>query len=86
MEKSKVLIQFLVIFRQFGDVLSFLYGRRLRGYTATLSPSEHKKKDFEFSFKKVQFPKLHENYKLEISISLCTSIRQHAPAIYVVEC
>ena len=34
-EKSKVLIQFLVIFRQFGDVLSFLYARRLRGYTAT---------------------------------------------------
>ena len=37
MEKSKVLIQFLVIFRQFGDVLSFLYARRLRGYTATPS-------------------------------------------------
>ena len=36
MEKSKVLVQFLVIFRQFGDVLSFLYARRLRGYTATL--------------------------------------------------
>ena len=35
MEKSKVLIQFLVIFRKFGDVLSFLYARRLRGYTAT---------------------------------------------------
>ena len=35
MEKSKVLIQFLLIFRQFGDVLSFLYARRLRGYTAT---------------------------------------------------
>ena len=35
MEKSKVLIQFLVIFRQFGDVLSFLYACRLRGYTAT---------------------------------------------------
>ena len=37
MEKSKVLVQFLVIFRQFGDVLSFLYARRLRGYTATTS-------------------------------------------------
>ena len=35
MEKSKVLIQFLVIFRQSGDVLFFLYARRLRGYTAT---------------------------------------------------
>ena len=34
-EKSKVLIQFLVIFRQSGDVLFFLYARRLRGYTAT---------------------------------------------------
>ena len=36
MEKSKVLIQFLVIFRQSGDVLSFLHARRLRGYTATM--------------------------------------------------
>ena len=36
MEKSKVLIQFFVIFRQFGDVLFFLYARRLRGYTATV--------------------------------------------------
>ena len=34
-EKSKVLIQFLLIFRQSGDVLFFLYARRLRGYTAT---------------------------------------------------
>ena len=37
MEKSKVLIQFLLIFRQFGDVLFFLYARRLRGYTATMA-------------------------------------------------
>ena len=36
MEKSKVSIQFLLIFRQSGDVLFFLYARRLRGYTATL--------------------------------------------------
>ena len=36
MEKSKVLIEFLLIFRQFGDVLFFLYARRLPGYTATL--------------------------------------------------
>ena len=36
MEKSKVLIKFLLIFRQSGDVLFFLYARRLRGYTATL--------------------------------------------------
>ena len=34
-EKSKVLIQFLLIFRQSGDVLFLLYARRLRGYTAT---------------------------------------------------
>ena len=39
-EKSKVLIQFLVIFRQSGDVLFFFYARRLRGYTATLSFNE----------------------------------------------
>ena len=37
MEKSKVLIQFLLIFRQSGDVLFFLYARRLRGYTATVN-------------------------------------------------
>ena len=37
MEKSKVLIQFLLIFRQFGDVLFFLYARRLCGYTTTAS-------------------------------------------------
>ena len=37
MEKSKVSIQFLLTFRQSGDVLFFLYARRLRGYTATSS-------------------------------------------------
>ena len=36
MEKSKVSIQFLLTFRQSGDVLFSLYARRLRGYTATL--------------------------------------------------
>ena len=35
MEKFKVLIQFPLIFRQSGDVLFFLYARRLRGYIAT---------------------------------------------------
>ena len=35
-EKFKVLIQFLLFFRQSGDVLFFLYARKLRGYTATL--------------------------------------------------
>ena len=44
MEKSKILIQFFVIFRQFGDVLSFLYARRLRGYTATAVLLKLKKK------------------------------------------
>ena len=34
-EKSKVLIKFLLIFRQSGDVLFFLNVRKLRGYTAT---------------------------------------------------
>ena len=33
--KSKVLIKFLLNFRQSGDVLFFLNVRRLRGYTAT---------------------------------------------------
>ena len=39
MKKSKVSIQFLLIFRQSADVLFFLYARRLRGYTATASIS-----------------------------------------------
>ena len=34
MEKSKVSIHFLLIFRRFGDVLFFLYARRLCGYIA----------------------------------------------------
>ena len=34
--KSKVLIKFLLNFRQSGDVLFFLNVRRLRGYTATI--------------------------------------------------
>ena len=34
-EKSKVSIQFLLIFRQSGDVLFSHYARRFRGYTAT---------------------------------------------------
>ena len=43
MEKSKVLIQFLVISGQFGDVLFFLYARRFRGYTATLRKAVEQK-------------------------------------------
>ena len=39
-ENSKVSIQFLLIFRQSGDVLFFLYARRLRGYTATHTVAE----------------------------------------------
>ena len=34
-EKSKFWIQFLITFMQSGDVLLFLYARRLRRYTAT---------------------------------------------------
>ena len=34
-EKSKVLIQFLLIFRQSGVVLFFLHAHRFPGYTAT---------------------------------------------------
>ena len=34
-EQSIFLIQFLLIFRRSGDVLFFLYARRLRGYTPT---------------------------------------------------
>ena len=46
MEKSKVLIQFLLVFRESGDVLFFLYARRLRGYTAT-TPLTLPKKTYE---------------------------------------
>ena len=38
--KSKVLIKFLLNFRQSGDVLFFLNVRRLRGYTATAVVSQ----------------------------------------------
>ena len=41
MEKSKVSIQFLLIFRQSWDVLFFLYARRLRRYTATGVEKKH---------------------------------------------
>ena len=61
MEKSKVSIQFLLIFRQSGDVLFFLYARRLRGYTATgvnyktqivtKKTSSHRKMDIQFTYK-----------------------------------
>ena len=36
MEKSKILKQFVLSFRQSRDVRFFLYARRFRGYTATL--------------------------------------------------
>ena len=48
MEKSKVLIQFLLIFRQSGGVLFFLYARRLRRYTAKVLFSKRKKLGFFF--------------------------------------
>ena len=68
MEKSKLLIQFLVIFRQFGDVLSFLYARRLRGYTATLplfvKGHSHGQSSFLFSM-----PSAHRClFQIEITI------------------
>ena len=47
MEKSEVLIQFLLIFRQSGDVFFFLYARRLRGYTATATSDERQQKGIE---------------------------------------
>ena len=67
-EKSKVLIQFLLIFRQFGDVLSFLYARRLRGYTATTpyaihqQPLLHREQDEEFSSDLTALCQLLTNY------------------------
>ena len=52
-EKSKVLIQFLLSSRQSGDVLFFLYSRRLPGYTATLplfvKGHSHGQSSFPFS-------------------------------------
>ena len=52
-EKSKVLIQFLLIFRQSGDVFFFPYARRPRGYTATLplfvKGHSHGQSSFPFS-------------------------------------
>ena len=36
-EKCKVSLQFLLVFRKPGDVLFFPYARRFRGYTATVS-------------------------------------------------
>ena len=54
-EKSKVLIQFLLIFRQSGDVLFFLYARRLRGYTATVMELRFFMAHFRFFFAKNSF-------------------------------
>ena len=55
MEKSKVSIQLLLIFRQSGDVLFFPYARRLRGYTATLplfgKGHSHGQASFQFSMR-----------------------------------
>ena len=42
-EKSRVLIQFLLVFRQSGDVLFSLYACSLRGYTATATKDSQKK-------------------------------------------
>ena len=59
-EKSKVLIQFLLIFRQSGDVLFFLYGRRLRGYTATAVFVKTPFYVYRGTFLKKNFQKLYE--------------------------
>ena len=56
MEYSKVSIQFLLVFRQSGDVLFFLYAGRLRGYTATPSESKSREFDFETYFEKLFDP------------------------------
>ena len=54
MEKSRVLIKFLLNFRQSGDVLFFLNVRRLRGYTATICVSKMNMNGFVFFFKSKQ--------------------------------
>ena len=45
--KSKVLILFLLNFRQSGDVLFFPNVRRLRGYTATVTNAETEREIFQ---------------------------------------
>ena len=63
-EKSKVLIKFLLIFRQSGDVLFFLYARRLRGYTATVLNT-------------ISHMKVLEMYHLEIIVErVCKYVKQ----------
>ena len=54
-EKSKVLIQFLLNFRQSGDVLFFLYVPRLRGYTATQTGESTVEKTIVISFQPDSF-------------------------------
>ena len=63
MEKSKVLIQFLVVFRQFGDVLFFLYARRLRGYTATVAVMQAR---IFFMKQKIQELCIEKSYKVSM--------------------
>ena len=55
MEKSKVLIKFLLNFRQSGDVLFFLNVRRLRGYTATITAGNQA----------ISFATTSDSYKME---------------------
>ena len=68
MEKSKVIIQFVLIFRQSGDVLSFLYARRHRGYTATLplfvKGHSHGQSSFLFSMRSAH----RSLFQIEITI------------------
>ena len=60
-EKSKVLIQFLLLFRQSGDVFFFLCARRLRGYTATMGFLRLERND-SGKYKKV------ENFVLSVEL------------------
>ena len=70
MEKSKVLIQFLLIFRQSGDVLFFLYARRLRGYTAT----QEQKKLIMTNLNQQDMALKHPNKELNISYVKCQNM------------
>ena len=57
--KSEVLIQFLLIFRRSGDVLFFVYARRFRGYTATVTLSNiffARKAQCAYHWREVQEP------------------------------
>ena len=78
-EKSKVSIQFLLIFRQSGDVFFFLYARRLRGYTATVAQHwgfvsmvrQHRIKMFLFEMKK------NISFRIAVKITVLATASYH---------